>query len=578
MGHGNRAKTTPRKVGLLRVHRRYATLGAAWHLCGGMALCLQVAFRSQSFVTLDGSKMRIAGNHLYSIVISLIVAIGGFLLGFDSAVISGATPYYKGFFGLATGSLLIGLSVSAIILGATAGNIIAGPLADRYGRRPILIVTAFLFGFCACGCALAQGVYFFILARIIGGLGVGMAILVAPMFIAETSPRKLRGLLVTFNQLNIVLGISIAYFSNYYIQRHVTDTNLNWRLMLGVGAVPALLYLVLLCLVPESPRWLMRQSREEEALRVLRRVGGEEHAQTELREIKESLRQPLNIEKAGIRQVFSRPMKLVLIIGFGIAFFQQITGINAIFYYAPMIFEMAGGGKDSAFMQASILGLTNLVMTLVAMAFIDRLGRKPLLLIGGTGLTLALALTGAAFHSASYTLTDSGLAGIQKEIGGPGADRVVGGLLPLKGVTHTKEISFFKAIVQHIGSENYSRHKEVILKNSIHINSVLVLVGLIAYVASFAISLGPVMWALLSEIFPNRIRGLAISIVGFWNSVVSFTVATVFPLELEKLGSSATYFIYALFGVFTILFVLKFIPETKGKSLEQLEGMLVRSH
>ena len=527
--------------------------------------------------------MKTTANYAYSVIISLIVALGGFLLGFDSAVISGATPFYKGFFGLPTGSLLIGLSVSSIILGATVGNIIAGPLADRFGRKPVLIVTAFLFGFCAVGCATAQSIYFFILARIIGGFGVGMAILVAPMFIAETSPGKLRGLLVTFNQLNIVLGISIAYFSNYYIQQTVTDTNMNWRWMLGVGAVPAILYFLLLFFVPESPRWLARRSREEEALSVLRRVGGEEHAQSELKEIKESLRNPIGKEKGSLGQVFSSQMKLVLIIGFGIAFFQQITGINAIFYYAPMIFEMAGGGKDSAFLQASILGLTNLVMTLVAMALIDRLGRKPLLIIGSLGLTAALAMTGAAFHAATYTISDDGLAAIQKEIAGSKsgaaeADKVVAALSSLKGVTHTNEMAFFESVERLIAPDQYNMHKEVILKNSIKIRATLVLIGLIVYVASFAISLGPVMWALLSEIFPNRIRGLAISIVGFWNSVVSFSVATVFPLELEKLGSSATYLIYAGFGFLTLLFVLKFIPETKGKSLEQLEAMLVRSH
>jgi sugar porter (SP) family MFS transporter len=522
-------------------------------------------------------------NNLYSVAISLIVALGGFLLGFDSAVISGATPFYKGFFGLASGSLLIGLSVSAIILGATAGNIIAGPVADRFGRKPILMVTAVLFGFCALGCALAQGIYFFIFARIIGGLGVGMAILVAPMFIAETSPRKLRGLLVTFNQLNIVLGISIAYFSNYYIQQTISNSSVNWRWMLGVGIAPAVLYFLLLFFVPESPRWLARRGREEEALAVLRRVGGEEHAQTEFKEIKESLLSPVGAEKGSLGQVFSKQMKLVLIIGFGIAFFQQITGINAIFYYAPMIFEMAGGGKDSAFLQATILGLTNLIMTLVAMALIDRLGRRPLLLIGSTGLTFALALTGGAFYFASYTISDDGLAAIGGEIAGTksgadGAAQVVRALAPLRGITHSREVSFFRAVEQAVGTDNYNSHKEAILKNSIRINSRLVLIGLIIYVASFAISLGPVMWALLSEIFPNRSRALAISIVGFWNSVVSFSVATVFPLELEKLGSSGTYLVYALFGLFTFLFVLRFIPETKGKSLEQLEAILVRSH
>ncbi|RPI23345.1 MAG: MFS transporter [Acidobacteria bacterium] len=508
-----------------------------------------------------------SGSRLYSVIISLIVALGGFLLGFDSAVISGATPFYKSVFGLPTGSWLIGLSVSAIILGAIGGNIIAGPLADRFGRKPILVVTAFLFGFCALGCALAQNVYFFIGARVIGGLGVGMAILIAPMFIAETAPRKLRGLLVTFNQLNIVLGISIAYFSNYYIQQTMTDTAVNWRWMLGVGLAPALAYFVLLFFVPESPRWLARQGREEAALAVLRRVGGEEHAQTELREIKASLEGTGAAHKGSVAQIFSKDMKTVMLIGFGIAFFQQITGINAIFYYAPMIFEMAGGGKDAAFLQASILGLTNLVMTLVAMALIDRLGRRPLLIIGASGLTLALVLAGTAFRNGSYTLTDSGLAALQPEIAASLGD--------MKGVTFDKEVAFFRAIEQRVGSANYNQYKELIVKNSITINSTLVLVSLILYVASFAISLGPVMWALLSEIFPNRIRGLAISIVGFWNSIVSFSVATVFPVELERLGSSLTYFIYALFGLLTVLFVLKFVPETKGKSLEQLEEMLV---
>jgi MFS family permease len=222
-------------------------------------------------------------------------------------------------------------------------------------------------------------------------------------------------------------------------------------------------------------------------------------------------------------------------------------------------------------------------MTLVAMALIDRLGRRPLLLIGSTGLTVALALTGGAFYFASYTISDDGLAAIGGEIAGTksgadGAAQVVRALSPLRGITQSGEVPFFRAVEQAVGADNYNLHKEAILKNSIRINSKLVLIGLIIYVASFAISLGPVMWALLSEIFPNRSRALAISIVGFWNSVVSFSVATVFPLELEKLGSSGTYLVYALFGLFTFLFVLKFIPETKGKSLEQLESILVRSH
>jgi len=518
-------------------------------------------------------------NKLFPILISLIVALGGFLLGFDSAVISGATPFYKVTFGLDTGSGLIGLSVSSIILGAIIGNFIAGPLSDRFGRKAILIITALLFGSCALGTAFSGNVAFFIAARLIGGFGVGMAILIAPMYIAEIAPRKLRGTLVTFNQLNIVLGISIAYFSNYFIQRAVTDPDLNWRWMLGVGIIPAGIYFLLLFLVPRSPRWLIRKGKDEEAMLVLKKVNGEEAAKIEYNEIKASLAAAEKSEKGSFSELFSRKMKTVLIIGLGIAFFQQITGINAIFYYAPMIFEMAGGGKDAAFMQAIILGLTNVVMTVVAMFLIDRLGRKPLLIIGSIGIFLSLSLVGISFVRADYTITEKSLAGITSDLQAKDkqeeAISLTEELTPFLNNPFSSETQFFKQVKEAIGKDQYNNHKELILKHSITIDSIWVLIGLILFVASFAISLGPVMWALLSEIFPNKLRGLAISLVGAWNSIVSFSIATVFPVELEHLGSSMTYFSYALLGFLTLLFVIRFVPETKGKSLEELESLLV---
>lgn len=518
-------------------------------------------------------------NKLFSVIISLIVALGGFLLGFDSAVISGATPFYKVSFSLDTGSWLIGFSVGSIILGAILGNIIAGTLADRFGRKRILIFTALLFAYCAAGTSLSHNVVFFISARIIGGIGVGMAILIAPMYIAEIAPRKLRGTLVTFNQLNIVLGISIAYFSNYIIQQNVSDPDLKWRWMLGVGLIPAALYFIFLFFVPRSPRWLMQKGKDDEAIGVLRKVNGNEQADIEFKEIKESLNKDINTEKSSFREVFSRKMKTVLIIGLGIAFFQQITGINAIFYYAPMIFELAGGGKDAAFMQAIIIGLTNVVMTVVAMFLIDRLGRKPLLIIGSIGITISLFITGFSFGNAKYTVTESGLEQVKKEIEAgihpQNAAPVYEKLSSLVNKVYTREETFFNEVKASIGQDNYNLYKELILKNSISIRSIWVLIGLIMYVASFAISLGPVMWALLSEIFPNKLRGLAISIVGFWNSIVSFSVASVFPMELERFGSALTFYLFAGFGFLTLLFVLKFIPETKGKSLEEIESILV---
>ena len=517
---------------------------------------------------------------IYTIFISLVVALGGFLLGFDSAVISGATPFYRGTFGLDSGSMLIGFSVSSLILGAIVGNIIAGRLADRFGRRNILKLTAVLFTLSAIITALSFDIAVFLFARILGGFGVGMAILVAPMYIAEIAPKKMRGRLVTFNQLNIVLGISIAYFSNYYFQQTIADPDLKWRVMLGVEAVPALLYLALLFLVPRSPRWLMQKGKDEEALGVLAKINGEDKSHIVYKEIETSLHEEINKDKARWSDVFSRKMKTVLIIGFGIAFFQQITGINAIFYYAPMIFEMAGGGTDAAFLQAAILGVTNVVMTVAAMLLIDKFGRKPLLYIGAAGICISMLIVSFSFMNAKYTIDERSMKNLLIEIEEMEVDDFhqhnISSLSELQGEAFESEVAFFSLVREKVGQDTYNNFKEIILKHSISIHSIWVLIGLLMFVASFAISLGPVMWALLSEIFPNKLRGLAISIMGFWNSIVSFSVATVFPVQLEYLGSSATYLIYAIFGLLTLVFVWRFVPETKGKSLEELEEQLVK--
>ncbi|HAZ02691.1 MAG TPA: MFS transporter [Marinilabiliales bacterium] len=520
-------------------------------------------------------------NTLYLVLMALIVALGGFLLGFDSAVISGAVPFYKNVFGLDSGSWILGFSVGSIIAGAIIGNFIGGPFSDYLGRKGVLIITALLFAFCAFGTAFTDSIVFFVIARIIGGLGVGMAILVAPMYIAEISPQKYRGTLVSINQFNIVIGISIAYFSNYYILKTVEDPTMNWRWMLGVGSIPAVLYFLLLFFVPQSPRWLALKGRHDEAKKVLVRIGGNEYADQVHAEILENVKKAPDPGKSNIKEVFSKSMATILIIGFGIAFFQQITGINAIFYYAPMIFGMAGGAQDSAFIQAAILGLTNVLFTIVAMFLIDRLGRKPLLIIGSIGITLSLSLAAIAFSNATYKVDGSKVSGMVEAVKASeekGKDLVLfeTGIAKMVGKEYESEVEFFNVVEENIGASNYNVFKSTILQNSISMNAILVLIALIIYVASFAISLGPVMWALLSEIFPNRHRGLMISIVGTWNSIVSFAVATVFPVELEVLGTAGTFMVYAVFGLLTLLFTLKFIPETKGQSLEELEVTLMR--
>lgn len=520
-------------------------------------------------------------NTLYIVAIAVIVALGGFLLGFDSAVISGAVPFYKDVFGLDSGSWILGFSVGSIIAGAIIGNFVGGPFSDYLGRKGVLIITAFLFAFCAFGTALTSNIVFFVVARIVGGFGVGMAILVAPMYIAEIAPRKYRGTLVSINQFNIVIGISIAYFSNYYILKNVIDPDLNWRWMLGVGAIPAVLYFLLLFFVPQSPRWLALKGRHDEAKKILTRIGGEAYANEVHGEILENLNKAAVKGQSSIKEIFSRSMSTILIIGFGISFFQQITGINAIFYYAPMIFGMAGGAQDSAFIQAAILGLTNVLFTIVAMFLIDKLGRKPLLILGSIGVTLSLSLAAFAFNQATYQVKSSEITSLIDKVRvseEKNKDLALfeSGLAKMANVSYDSEVEFFNVVEQHIGSSNYNLFKNNILQKSITMNAILVLIALICYVASFAISLGPVMWTLLSEIFPNKHRGMMISIVGTWNSIVSFMVATVFPVELEILGTAGTFLVFAVFGLLTLLFTLKFVPETKGQSLEELEVSLMR--
>lgn len=437
--------------------------------------------------------------------VALTVALGGFLLGFDATVISGVVPFIREYFSLSgvSGDLKLGFAVSSLGWGAMAGNAIAGALSDRFGRRRVLQATALLFVLSALLAASATTFTSFVLARIVGGLAVGNAILIAPIYIAEIAPANKRGGLVSLNQLMIVIGISASFFSNYFL---LGVGEHNWRWMLGVQMVPALLYFTLLWFVPESPRWLLLQNRDEAALQVLSKVNGEQQARESLHEIRQSL--AAKVVSRGFRGLLDSRVRLVMIIALGLAFFQQITGINAIFYYLPTIFSQAGGAVNDAFRQAVLVGLVNVGMTFVAIWLIDKLGRKPLLIIGIAGMAVSLFSISWAFNQDSY-------------------------------------------------------------------DAKLVLAAIIGFVASFAISLGPVMWVLLSEIFPNEQRAAAISVAGFWNSLVSATVTLIFPWSLSALGSGGTFLAFGIFASAALLFVWLLVPETKGRTLEQLESDLM---
>lgn len=463
----------------------------------------------------------------FTVRVALIVALGGFLMGFDASVISGVVGFVEAEFSLS--KIELGWAVASLTLAATFAMMLSGPLSDRVGRRPVLQLAAALFTVSAIASAMAPNFAMLVVARMVGGLGVGAALIIAPMYIAEIAPARVRGRLVSFNQLNIVVGISAAFFSNYLILRlGQSDLALaqalgvgpcGWRWMLGVEAVPAVVYLLALAWVPESPRWLAMHGRRAEAHRVMERAAGRDQAAAELAGLERSLADETTAERGGFRDLLQPRLRRVMVIGLSIAVLQQATGINAVFFYAPMIFEQAGIGTDAAFAQAILVGVVNLVFTVVAMCLIDRLGRRPLLGFGLAGIAVCMLTLAYGFGSATYSLGDE----------------------------------------------------------AVRVNTVLILAALLGFVASFAVSLGPVMWVLFSELFPNRVRGLAVSCVGLVNSAVSFLVQLVFPWEIDALGSAFTFLVYGLVAVAGLAWVLAAFPETRGRSLEELEQILVRN-
>ena len=435
----------------------------------------------------------------YVILISVVAALGGLLFGFDTAVISGTINFIQPYFGLSEAGL--GWTVSSLLFGCIAGVFLAGNAGDRFGRKKMLMVAAMLFFVSAAGSASAQTLAFFIVARLLGGLAVGIASILSPMYIAELAPAKYRGSLVSLNQLAIVIGILVAFFSNYML---VGTGQNNWRWMLLVMAAPAILLFFSLFLVPESPRWLVARHQNDEALKVLLKTSGELSAPTELKEIQQTLQSQ---EESSYSELLSPKIRPLLFIGIILAVFQQITGINTIMYYAPKIFASVGQSSDLALLQTIAIGGTNLIFTLVAMTLIDRFGRKRLILFGSAGMTLMLA----------------GLS-----------------------------VLFF-------------------LKQT---SGIMVLVFILGYISFFAASLGPAVWVVTAELFPNRLRskGMSIAIVSLWIACAIVTIS--FPIMLEKLSGGITFLIFALICFANLIYVSRYVPETKGKTLEALEKEL----
>jgi len=450
-----------------------------------------------------------AANRHGAIWTILIVALSGFLMGFDGSLFTGAVGFIQVEFAL--NEFELGWAVTSMAVAATVSIFVSGPLADRFGRRTVLRLATCIFGVSALLAALSENFATLIVARLLGGLGVGAVLITAPMYIAEISPSAWRGRMVSFNQLFIVLGALTAFLSNYFIVRFGGAADWNWRWMLGIGVVPAIPYFLALLLVPESPRWLAMHNQLPAARRVLARITGSERADRELEAVLESLEHEAARAKPSLVEILNPALRGVLIVGLLVGILQQITGISSVLSYAVVIFERAGAGANASFMQTVFVGLVNVVFTVLALLLIDRVGRRRLLMFGCFGIGAFMLLAAYGFQ---------------------------------------------------VDDEAQS--------------SLLVLIGMLGFVASFAFSLGPGMWVLFSEIFPNRIRGLAISCVGVVNSTVCVIVQWVFPWEMKTLGGSRTFMIYGLLALAGVAFIWRLVPETRGRSLEELEDALVR--
>ena len=433
-----------------------------------------------------------------------VAVLGSIIFGINMAAIAGAVPLVQEVFSL--NDAQIGLVVSSIIIGCMVGAFTIGGYSEKNGRKNALQLAAVLFLISALGSSFSQNMWHLILARFIGGYAVGAVSVTIPTYISEITPPKIRGTLGSLNQLGVVVGILIAYAIDFY----AVNLDNNWRIMLGqpvIIGIPFLLFMLIN--FPESPRWLVMNNKNEQALKVLNRLVDKEEANKELQDIEASFSNysEEKSKKVKLGDIFKGPMGTVMFLGIMLAAFQQITGINAIIAYAPVIFEKTGVGGDTALLQSIILGVVNLVFTLVAVWLIDKVGRKQLLLWGSAGMVISLAYISYAFYA---------------------------------------------EIASGIG----------------------VFIAILSYIAFFAASLAPVMWVVTSEIYPNKIRGIAMAVSTAVSWVCTFLTVQFFPMMLEGLGGSVSFGFFLVFSLLAFVFILIKIPETKGKSLEQIQDEL----
>ena len=457
-------------------------------------------------------------NTKYVLFLALVSAMGGLLFGYDWVVIGGAKPFYERFFGITSSPLFQGFAMSSALFGCLIGAASAGYITDKYGRKIPLLFSAFLFIFTSLGTGAFNSFTPFIIFRVLGGIGIGIASNVSPVYIAEIAPAHMRGKLVAINQLTIAFGVLAAQLTNMLIADPVPvgasdvmiagswNGQMGWRWMFWACSIPATMFFILMWLIPESPRWLAKAGKGDKALRIFERIGGIEYAKLETKEVLKTLDSAETVEKEKVTKLFSKQLAPIIMLGIILAVFQQWCGINVIFNYAEEIFSAAGYGISSTLFNIVLTGSVSLIFTIIAMFMVDRWGRKALMLTGAGGLSIVYIIIAAGYF------------------------------LQMKG--------FF------------------------------MLFWVVTAISIYALTLAPITWVLLSEIFPNKVRGKAMSVATFalWLSCAILTIS--FPFLNKAFGASGTFAVYAIICITGFFYILRKLPETKGKSLEQIEREL----
>ncbi len=461
------------------------------------------------------NKPNIKFNFRYTLGISLVAALGGFLFGYDWVVIGGAKFFYERFFEITQVPHLQGIAMSSALIGCIPGALFAGYVSDRFGRKKSLIMAAVLFFLSALGTGFSENFTTFMLYRILGGLGVGMASVVSPIFIAEVSPRHMRGRMVAMNQLNIVLGILVAQITNYLISKEVPanasdefilnswNGQMAWRWMFWAETIPAGIFFVMGFFIPESPRWLVRSGHPKSALRILNKIGDNNYGSIILEDIRESLKEAN--QKIDYRALLGKKVRPVLVLGLVLAVFQQWCGINIVFNYAEEVFTSAGFGISTSLLNIVATGVVNLVFTLIALRTVDRWGRRKLMLLGAAGLAITYVVLGTVYF--------------------------------------------------------------------MELSGTIVLIVILVGIGLYGLTLAPVTWVILSEIFPNRIRGAAMAFASTALWIASTALVLLFPIIKSKIYIYGAFWLYAAICILGFFYIKSRLPETKGKSLEEIEEL-----